>query len=209
MRDWSFPIQTNIIMLIPNEPFSVAQNLIVESSDNPMGMGVSENKIHRNSGILIGLGIGLVFAGFLALFSVIFLYGTLSNIFVDAGIDPNQQYLFGQLDWQIAGYAEIIVVGVAVLIPGILFERKGLLRGLFEPAGNRLAGSLWGAGGFLSVLSLGNLFYYMLISNPLYYMHVYSQLYLEFFIVEGSIGIILIILGIVANRRKTQPKRMP
>jgi hypothetical protein len=188
---------------------SAAQDLIVESSDNYMGMGVSENKIHRNSGIAIGLALGIILVGFLALISVIFLYGALGNIFVEVGIDPNQQYLFGQLYMQISWYTALIVAGVAVLIAGVLFERKGVFKGLFEPTGNRLAGAFWGAGGVLAIDSLQNLFYSLLISNPLYYMHADSQLYLEFFIVVGSIGTLLIILGVIANKHRTQPKRMP
>lgn len=155
---------------------------------------MSEQKIHRNRGIVIGLGIALILLGSFGWFSVSSLYGILWRIFVEVGLDPSRHYLFRTLNMLISGYMTFSVAGVVALILGVFSDRKRVLNGLFEPSRNPLVGAVWGGGGVLAIISLQNLLYYLLVSD---------QIYLKFSIVEGSIGIFLIILGIIAKKRKT------
>jgi hypothetical protein len=170
-------------------------------------MGVSENKIHRNSGIFIGMGIGIILAGILASYSLFLLYDEISYALVMAGINPNEHYLIGQLDLLASIGMGAIVFGVLCLIPGILFETKGFFRGLFESPSRGLLARLWVPETILAGVSAQNLSYYLLLSNPAYYLSVDAQIYLQFFILWVLLLIVLPILGITVARLRRRPKR--
>ena len=154
---------------------------------------MSERRAGRNNGIAIGLAIGFIISGLFGWFNSAYMYGTLSSIFEGFGVNPSGHYVFRDLNYAISTYQTIAVAGAIVLLIGVLLEMKP---GFSGSSGNRLAGALWGGGGALALLSLQNLFLYMRISE---------FLYLEFFVAEGSIGVLLLVVGMIAYLRKKPP----
>jgi hypothetical protein len=155
---------------------------------------VSERKAGRKNGIAIGLAIGAILLGLLGWSNAALMYGTLYPIFEDSGLDPSSHFVFRNLNLLISSYQAITVIGAALLVLGILFEWKPGLWGFSgDDTRNRWASGMLGGGGALAGISLMYLFYYL---------RAMDYLYLQFFVTCASIGLILIVLGIVLYRRK-------
>jgi hypothetical protein len=153
-----------------------------------------DRKLQLNSGIIIGLGIGLILVGFLGWLSVNYTYGILKNFFSASGIDPSTYFLFGDLTNQIASYLTLMSIGVYALLFGALILRSRAVRRLFSSKGTRgpVGGGLMGGGCALALISTRNLFVYILTSD-----YLELQLFFAFFL----IGVIILACGILTLRQ--------
>jgi hypothetical protein len=79
-----------------------------------------ERSFHLSNGILIGAGIVAIIVGFVGWFIANYLFGALSPIFQEFGIDPNQHYIFTRLGE--IEYSNIFLVagGVISLFAGLI-----------------------------------------------------------------------------------------
>ena len=157
---------------------------------------MSERKAGRKNGIAIGLAIGIALLGLFGWTNVSFTYDSLYPIFEEFGLDPKTHFVFRNMNFLIASYQALTVIGVALLFLGLLFEWKPGLWG-FSGGGNRnrWAGGMLGGGGALAGLSLVFLFLYI---------RVVEYIDLEFFVACASIGLLLIALGLgIYERKKT------
>jgi hypothetical protein len=161
--------------------------------DVPM---VPNRRLQLNSGIIIGLGAGLVLAGFLGWLSVNTTYGALQNFFSAGGLDPNY-YLFNRLIDQMAIYLTLMGIGAYALLLGALILRSRAAQRLFYRRGPhyRLGGGLMGGGGAAALSSIRFLFIYLLASD-----YLELQLFFVFFIA----GVFLSACGIFALSRGTR-----
>lgn len=157
---------------------------------------ISNRKLQLNSGILIGLGAGLVLAGFLGWLSVNTTYGTLENFFSAGGLDPNY-YLFNRLIDQMAIYLSLISIGAYALLLGALILKNRAAKRLFYSKGPhyRLGSGLLGGGGALATVSTRNFFVYILTSD-----YFELQLFIVFFLA----GVFLLACGIFALSKGTR-----
>jgi hypothetical protein len=91
---------------------------------------ISNRKLQLDSGILVGLGAGLVLVGFLGWLSVNSTYGTLENFFSAGGLDPNY-YLFNRLIDQMAIYLSLMSIGAYAPLLGALILKSRAAKRLF------------------------------------------------------------------------------
>jgi hypothetical protein len=152
-----------------------------------------DRRFQLNSGITIGLGVGLILAGFIGWLSVNYTYETLKNFFSAGGLDPNY-YLFKNLIDQIAIYLTLMSTGAVTLLWGGLIVKSPAARRLFASKGPhyQLGGGLTGGGGALAFISMYHLFVYVLTSD-----YLELQLFYIFFIV----GVFLFACGILRLRQ--------
>ncbi len=154
--------------------------------DVPM---MPDHRLQLNNGIIIGLGAGLILAGFLGWLSVNSTYGTLKNFFSAGGLDPSY-YLFNRLIDQMAIYLTLMSAGAYALLFGALMLRSRAARRFFYRKGPHyhLGGGLMGGGGASALSSMHFLFVYILTSD-----YLQLQFFLAFFIA----GVFLLACGIV------------
>jgi len=157
---------------------------------------IPDRRLQLNSGIIIGLGAGLILAGFLGWLSVNNTYGTLENFFSAGGLDPSY-YLFRNLIDQMAIYLTLMSAGAYALLFGALILRSRAARRLFYRKGPHyhLGGGLMGGGGASALTSMRFLFVYILTSD---------YLQLQFFFVFFIVGVFLLACGIFALNRGTK-----
>ena len=162
--------------------------------DVPM---VPNRRLQLNSGIFIGLGAGLVLAGFLGWLSANNTYGALQNFFLYGGLDPNSYYLFNRLIDQMAIYLTLMSVGAyALLFGAFILKSRAAQRFLYRKGPHyHLGGGLMGGGGASVFSSLRFLFVYLFTSD---------YLQLQFFLVFFAAGVFLVACGIFALSRGTQ-----
>jgi hypothetical protein len=158
--------------------------------------GIPERRLQRDSGIIIGLGAGLVLTGFLGWLSVNNTYGTLKNFFSAGGLDTNY-YLFNRLADQMAIYLSLMSIGGYALLLGALILKSRAAKRLFYGKGPhyRLGGGLVGGGGALALVSTRNLFVYILTSD---------YLELQLFFVLFLAGVFLLACGLFTLSRGTR-----
>jgi hypothetical protein len=152
-----------------------------------------DRRFQLNSGIIIGLGVGLILVGFIGWLSVNYTYETLKSFFSAGGLDPNY-YLFRNLIDQTAIYLTLMSTGGVALLWGGLISKSSAARRLFSSKGPyyQLGGGLTGGGGALALSSMRFLFIYILASD---------YLGLEFFFVFSTVGVLLLACGILTLRQ--------
>jgi hypothetical protein len=157
---------------------------------------IPNRRLQLNSGVLIGLGVGLVLVGFLGWLSVSNTYGTLQRFFSAGGLDANY-FLFNNLLDQMAAYLTVMAAGAYGLLFGTITLKSSAAKRFFSSKGPyyRLGGGLMGGGGVLAIFSQHNLFSYILTSD-------YVQL--QIFSVLFLIGVSLLACGIVVLSRGTK-----
>ncbi len=179
----------------PKLPNPERRGTVSEHSKPPAKLDVTtipERRLQFGKGIVIGLGLSLTLIGLFGWLSTSRTYETLKNIFLASGIDPNSYYLFIDLIDVIALYLMLMTTGMVALILGFMPK----LPRIFYTQGPhaRLGNGLIGGGGALAFFSLRSFFVYMLSSD---------FFELEFFTAMFSVGILLIVFGILALRRKS------
>jgi hypothetical protein len=157
---------------------------------------IPDRRLQLNSGILIGLGMGLVLIGFLGWLTVNNTYQTLQNFFSAGGLDANY-FLFNNLLDQMAAYLAVMAAGAYGLLFGTLALKSSAAKRFFSRKGPyyRLGGGLMGGGGILALSSQYGLFSYILTAD-----YVKLQMFYIFF----PFGVFLLVCGIVALSRGTK-----
>jgi hypothetical protein len=167
-----------------------------ESSRPPTRIDVTtipERKLQLGKGIVIGLGIALTLIGLLGWLSASRTYETLKNFFFASGIDPNSYYLFNDLIDLIAIYLTLMTTGIVALILGGFMPKPPRIFYSQGPHAH-LGNGLIGGGGGLAFFSLRSFFVYIL---SLEFFELQS------FMVMFSVGVLLIVFGILVLRRKS------
>jgi hypothetical protein len=156
---------------------------------------ILDYKFYRNGGIMIGLGIGLILAGFLGWLTVSSTYSELQRVLGYSGYNVSNYYFFKDLTDQIAIYLTLMVIGAVAILWSALILKNHAVRELFYSKGPhaRLGNSLIGGGGASALGSFQQLFKFILESD---------KIELDIFIVFFSVGIILLAFGIFELRRK-------
>jgi hypothetical protein len=155
---------------------------------------ILDYKFYRNSGMMIGLGIALVLAGFLGCLSVSTTYNEFQKILSYSGYNPNH-YFLKDLTNQLAIYLTVIVMGAVSLVWSAIILKSHKVRDLFDTKGPHAqsGGGLVGGGGALAFGSLIQFFQFILTSD---------QLFLGMFIVFFSVGLLIFSCGLFMLRRK-------
>jgi hypothetical protein len=177
----------------PTSPHPQRKNAIGEHLKLPAKPDVTtipDRRLQLNSGILIGLGAGLILVGFLGWLTVNSTYKTLQNFFSAGGLDANY-FLFKNLLDQMAAYLTVIAAGAYGLLFGTITLKSSAAKRFFSRKGPyyRLGGGLMGGGGTLAIFSQHSLFSYILTSDYVQ-LQIFSALFL--------IGVSLLACGIVA-----------
>lgn len=159
-----------------------------------------ENKFQRESGIIIGIGVGFLMIGSLGTLVSHQTYSGAARFLTSNGVDINNYFMRDMLELT-AIYLTVIVWGVLAVVIGLLALRSQFFRDITLNKGPywRLGGGLVGAGGALALGSFRNLFNYLLATHP---SPRINALELQFFVTFFLVGIILMILGFLAWRKK-------
>jgi hypothetical protein len=157
---------------------------------------IPDRRLQLNSGILIGLGAGLILVGFSGWLTVNNTYRTLQNFFSAGGLDQNY-YLFNNLLDEMASYLTAMAAGAYGLLVGTLTLKSRAAKRFFSSKGPyyRLGGGLMGGGGALAISSQYSLFSYILTAD-----YVKLQMFYIFF----PFGVFLLACGIIALSRGTK-----
>lgn len=175
---------------------ALLQNVKAESKPLPP---VLENKFQRNGGLIIGIGLGVLMIGSIGAQLSYQSYSEVARLISYTSVSPDNYVLRHMLELT-AVFLSITVTGVFAAVSGFLILRSNFSREITLNKGPywRLGGGLIGGGGALALGSFHNLFSYLLaINNPRI-----NYLNLQLFVVFFLIGTSLIILGVLAWRKK-------
>ena len=158
-----------------------------------------ENKHQRNSGIVIGIGLGLLMIGALGASFSYQSYSEVAQVFSGTGLSIDHYVLRHMLDLT-AIYLSIIVTGIFAAVFGLVGLKSRLFRELTLNRGPyyRLGGGLMGGGGALALGSFRNFFSYLLAVHDPRVGFIELQLFAVFF----AIGASLMAVGFFAWTRR-------
>jgi hypothetical protein len=159
-----------------------------------------EKKFQRNTGILIGFGIGLLALGFGGAALNHHTYVEVQRVLSYQGIGTDN-YLFRDLLDQTAFYLSLATGGIFLTVLGAISPKTQIFReATLNNAKHPIGNFLFGFGSGLTIISFRSLFLYLLAPNDpiLNYDNYQLKVFAGFFVV----GACLFATGILSWRRK-------
>jgi len=158
-------------------------------------------KFQRSNGLVIGLGLGLLFIGLGGALINSSAFSEVKTFFSYTGVDPNN-YLYRNLIDGIAVFLTIAVAGALLSLFGVMSMKSQSFRDLYlnKKPFKRLGNFLFGLGIGSTAISFHSLFTFLLAPNDSVLNH--NNFQLELFTVLLLIGVLLTITGMMIWRLK-------